>query len=73
LGKIIYESDPLRPLHSVNGIVCLKNQAYQDHASVGQIASAAGVCRPRAGARNAKGMLLGVILKLHAPPPGPVP
>jgi hypothetical protein len=38
LGKINYESDPLRPLHSVNGIVRLKNQAYQDHASVGQIA-----------------------------------
>src|SRR5262245_66285173 len=26
---------------TVNGIVRLKNQAYQDHASVGQIASAA--------------------------------
>jgi hypothetical protein len=53
---MIYESDPLRPLHTVNGIVRLKNQAYQDHASVGQIASAAA--RPPAGrVCNAKGAL----------------
>ena len=58
---------------AVNGIVCLKNQAYQDHASVGQIASAAGRLPAPGRARNAKRALLGVILKLNAPPPGPVP
>jgi hypothetical protein len=54
---MIYESDPLRPLHTVNGIVRLKNQAYQDHASVGQIASAAARPSAPGGVRNAKAAL----------------
>src|SRR5215470_15355344 len=36
LGERINESNPLRPLHGLDGIVCAKNQAERHHASVGR-------------------------------------